>query len=89
VFLEKNPHRQFLGQLIYGDLPLNLKGIRKSVELVKELMEKTKTSKGLNVIVEIIDKVYQTGRKRSKDFKKKMEKWCTFPLHIFQTFLNR
>jgi hypothetical protein len=43
------------------------------VELVKELMEKTKTSKGLNVIVKIIDKVYQTGRKVSEDFKEKME----------------
>jgi len=45
----------------------------KSVELVKELMEKTKTSKGLNVIVQIIDKVYQTGRKISEDFKENMK----------------
>jgi hypothetical protein len=45
----------------------------KSVELVKELMEKTKMSKGLNVIVQIIDKVYQTGRKISGDFKENMK----------------
>lgn len=45
----------------------------KSVELVKELMEKTTTSKGLNVIVQIIDKVYQTGREISDDFKENMK----------------
>jgi Trp operon repressor len=44
----------------------------KSVELVKELMEKTKTSKGLTVTVRIIDKVYQTGRKAAADFKENM-----------------
>ncbi len=43
--------------------------IFKSTELVKELMEKTKTSKGLSVVVQIIDKVYQTGRKAAEDFK--------------------
>jgi hypothetical protein len=42
----------------------------KSVELVKELIEKTKTSTGLKVMVKINDKVYQTGRKVSDDFKK-------------------
>ena len=44
----------------------------KSVKLVKELMEKTVTSKGLRVTVNIIDKVYQTGRKVAIDFKKTM-----------------
>lgn len=44
----------------------------KSVDLVKELMEKTRTSKGLRVTVNIIDKVYQTGRKVATDFKKNM-----------------
>lgn len=44
----------------------------KSVDLVKELMEKTRTSKGLRVTVNIIDKVYQTGRKVAADFKKNM-----------------
>ena len=44
--------------------------IFKSTELVKELMEKTKTSKGLKVVVQVVDKVYKTGRKVSEDFKK-------------------
>ena len=44
----------------------------KSVDLVKELIEKTKTSKGLMVTVNIIDKVYQTGRKVAADFKENM-----------------
>jgi transposase len=43
-----------------------------SVNLVKELIEKTKTSKGLKVFVEIIDTVYQTGRKVADDFKHTM-----------------
>ena len=42
------------------------------ISLVKELMEKTKTSKGLKVFVEIIEKVYQTGRKVADDFKANM-----------------
>jgi len=44
----------------------------KGVELVKELMEKTKTIKGLIVTVNIIDKVYQTGRKATADFRENM-----------------
>ena len=44
----------------------------KSVELVKSLMEKTRTSKGLRVTVNVIDKVYQTGRKVTADFKDNM-----------------
>ncbi|MDM8567446.1 hypothetical protein QUF74_17580 [Candidatus Halobeggiatoa sp. HSG11] len=44
-----------------------------SVELVKELMEKTNTSTGLTAFVHIIDKVYQTGRKVADDFKKNMQ----------------
>ena len=43
-----------------------------SIELVKELMEKTHTKAGLKALVHIIDKVYQTGRKLSEDFKKTM-----------------
>ena len=39
-----------------------------SVDLVKELIEKTKTSKGLKVFVEIIQTIYQTGRKVANDF---------------------
>jgi hypothetical protein len=35
-------------------------------------MEKTRTSKGLRVTVNIIDKVYETGRKAAADFKENM-----------------
>ena len=44
----------------------------KSIELVKELMEKTHTRQGLQVTVQIVDKVYQTGRQVAKDFKDTM-----------------
>jgi hypothetical protein len=40
-----------------------------SIELVKELMEKTHTTTGLKAFVHIIDKVYETGRKVAADFK--------------------
>ena len=43
-----------------------------SVELVKALVEKTRTSTGLSVSVQIIDKVYETGRKVADDFKDTM-----------------
>jgi transposase len=43
-----------------------------SVTLVKQLMEKTHTNKGLRVIVNILDTVYQTGRKAAEDFKNTM-----------------
>jgi len=43
-----------------------------SVALVKELIQKTKTSTGLKVIVEVIEKTYQTGRKVAEDFKMNM-----------------
>ena len=43
-----------------------------SIELVKALIEKTRTSTGLSVIVKIIDKVYETGRKVVDGFKETM-----------------
>lgn len=46
--------------------------IFKSVEIVKELIAKTKTKTGLKVTVKVIDKVYKTGRKVAKDFKENM-----------------
>ena len=46
--------------------------IFKSIDLVKQLMEKTKTKQGLKVTVDIIDKVYQTGRKVADGFKENM-----------------
>lgn len=42
------------------------------VALVKTLMEKTHTRTGLSVVVQIIDKVYQTGRQVADDFKANM-----------------
>jgi hypothetical protein len=47
--------------------------IFESVELVKELMEKARTSTGLRVTVEILDKAYQTGRKYAEGFKEDMK----------------
>ena len=47
--------------------------IFESVELVKELMEKARTSTGLQVTVDILDKVYQTGRKYAEGFKEDMK----------------
>ncbi len=44
----------------------------KNVELVKELISSTTTSKGLSTVVNIITKVYETGRKVVGDFKETM-----------------
>ena len=46
--------------------------IFESMGLVKELMEKASTSTGLRVTVDILDKVYQTGRKYAEGFKENM-----------------
>lgn len=43
-----------------------------SVELVKELMSKATTKTGLEVEVTILDRVYETGRKVSANFKEQM-----------------
>jgi hypothetical protein len=43
-----------------------------SLELVKELMQKTRTETGLRVFVHIIDKAYATGRKVAENFKETM-----------------
>ncbi len=60
-----------------------------SLELVTDLISKTRTQKGLKVFVHIIDKVYQTGRKVTETFKstmrivfdKTLPKWnyCAIP----------
>ena len=44
-----------------------------TVGLVKGLIEKTRTSKGLAVTVDVIDKVYETGRACAAGFKKSMK----------------
>ncbi len=43
-----------------------------TVETAKHYMEKTTTTKGLNVIVRIIDKVFEKGRKYAAAFKQNM-----------------
>ena len=43
-----------------------------SIETAKHYIEKTETTKGLNVVVRLLDKVYATGRKYAKDFKRNM-----------------
>jgi Rhodopirellula transposase DDE domain len=43
-----------------------------TVELVKGLMERARTATGPEVTVDILDKVYQTGRKYAADFKETM-----------------
>jgi hypothetical protein len=40
-----------------------------SVELVKTLMHKARTRTGLSVVVDVIDKVYQTGRRVAEEVK--------------------
>lgn len=44
-----------------------------SVELVKELMEKASTKTGLEVQVNILDKVYQTGRRVADNVKEQIQ----------------
>jgi hypothetical protein len=44
-----------------------------SLELVKKLMAKTHTKTGLSVVVNVIDKIYETGRKVAKGFKETMK----------------
>lgn len=46
--------------------------IFKSVAMVKELMQKTRTKAGLRVKVDLIDKVYERGYKVTEQFKKNM-----------------
>jgi S-adenosylmethionine:tRNA-ribosyltransferase-isomerase (queuine synthetase) len=44
-------------------LTLSCQGVSlHTLDLVKELMEKAKTRTGLRVTVNILDKIYQTGR---------------------------
>lgn len=43
-----------------------------SLKVVKDLMSKTRTRKGLKVFVHVIDKIYKTGRKVGPNFKSKM-----------------
>jgi hypothetical protein len=47
--------------------------IFKSVEIVQELIAKTKTRTGLQVFATILDGFYQTGRKVTEEYKQTME----------------
>lgn len=47
--------------------------IFESVEMLKDLMARARTQTGLSVVVSIVDKIYQTGRKVAEDFKQTME----------------
>ena len=61
-----------------------------SLELVTNLISKTRTQTGLKVFVHVINKIYQTGRKVSETFKSTMRlvfdqtlpKWnyCAIPV---------
>jgi len=46
--------------------------IFKTIDIVKELMEKATTKTGLKVIVHILEKIYHTGRKASEALKKSL-----------------
>jgi hypothetical protein len=43
-----------------------------TIQTAKHYIEKTETAQGLKVIVRMLNKVYQTGRKYAKDFKQTM-----------------
>ena len=43
-----------------------------SIETAKHYIEKAETTKGLKVVVKIIDKVFEKGRKYTADFKENM-----------------
>ena len=43
-----------------------------SVETVKKLIAKASTSKGLTTVVNVLDKIYQTGRQYAADFRENM-----------------
>ena len=45
----------------------------KSIDIVNEVMRKTKTSTGLKVFTSVLDRVFKTGRKVSEGFRKNMK----------------
>lgn len=59
---------------LFSHITRSLSGILLSgYELVKELIRKTVTEPGLKVKANIIDKVYETGKKVTEEFKENME----------------
>lgn len=68
---------------VFPHITRSLQGvILKSYEVVKELVDRTTTRTGLTVQSDIVDKIYETGRKYAVDFKKNM------PI-IFDEYLSR
>ena len=47
--------------------------IFQTVEIARQLMERAKPSSGLRVTVDLLEKVYATGRKYAADFKDTMK----------------
>jgi Rhodopirellula transposase DDE domain len=60
--------------------------IFKGVALVKQLMEKARTRTGLSVVVDIVDKIYETGRKVAESVKQTLNivRDAIFPLWNYQ-----
>ena len=60
--------------------------VLRSVELAKRLMEKTRTRTGLSVVVDILDRVYETGRKVAEEVKQalKLVRDAYLPLWNYQ-----
>jgi hypothetical protein len=58
---------------VFPHITRSLKGvILRSYKFVKELIENTTTKTGLKVVSHIMNKIYQTGRKYSDNFKETM-----------------
>jgi hypothetical protein len=52
------------------------------MDIARQFIEQTKTMNGLHVTVRLLDKVYQTGRKYTADFKHNMK--IVFDEHLPQ-----
>jgi hypothetical protein len=56
---------------LFGHLSRACQGVVfRSVALVKRLMEKAQTRTGLRVVVDVIERVYETGRRVAEEVKK-------------------
>lgn len=62
--------------------------IFRSVELVKQLMQKTSTKTGLSVIVNVIKKIYQTGKRATEGFKETIKQNPQIIFHNILPHLN-
>jgi hypothetical protein len=62
--------------------------IFRNVQIVKQLMQKASTKTGLSVIVNVIDKIYQTGNKVTEEFKKTIKQNSQIIFHETLPQLN-